>query len=37
MKHSPGNPGRFSSHFFQLLEGPEEQVQMIYRAICQDP
>lgn len=25
------------SHFFQLLEGPEEQVQMIYRAICQDP
>ncbi|MGQ7159049.1 BLUF domain-containing protein, partial [Escherichia coli] len=25
------------SHFFQLLEGPEEQVKMIYRAICQDP
>ncbi|BDO49914.1 hypothetical protein TUM1881_24880 [Escherichia coli] len=22
------------SHFFQLLEGPEEQVKMIYRAIC---
>ena len=22
------------AHFFQLLEGPEEQVQMIYRAIC---
>lgn len=25
------------SYFFQLLEGPEEQVKMIYRAICQDP
>ena len=23
--------------FFQLLEGPRTGVQMIYRAICQDP
>ncbi|WP_410678768.1 diguanylate phosphodiesterase [Citrobacter europaeus] len=24
-------------HFFQLLEGPEEQVKEIYRCICNDP
>lgn len=24
-------------HFFQLLEGPEEQVKEIYRCICSDP
>ncbi|WEJ90101.1 MAG: diguanylate phosphodiesterase [Klebsiella huaxiensis] len=25
------------THFFQLLEGPEEKVEKIYRHICEDP
>lgn len=25
------------THFFQLLEGPEEKVEEIYRRICADP
>ncbi len=25
------------THFFQLIEGPEEKVQDIYQHICQDP
>ncbi|WP_409563768.1 BLUF domain-containing protein [Klebsiella pneumoniae] len=25
------------THFFQLIEGPEEKVQDIYQHICRDP